>query len=277
VHESAVDPDDLAQLLTYERASEVVGSASAWAVSLCYCRHKAEHLGHACSAPLENCLTLDGGAQMMSRHGHARPIGRTEALEILDRSRQASLVFIGDNVQRRLTYLCSCCGCCCMQLRAITRHGVQGAVRTSSMMACVDGETCRGCGRCARRCPIQAIHLKAWPRYVERKSRMHAVVDEGLCLGCGVCQPACKKGALRMRHRGERVLTPEGTLERVLTMALERDRLQHLLFDDQEGLHLLFLNRLVGAVLRLPPVKQALLGDKLRSRFIGALVAQRRR
>ncbi len=283
VHEQALAEDDLAELLTHERARELVADAGAWAVSLCYCRHKAEHLGRACAAPMEVCLTLGSAASFVTRHGHGRALEQAAALELLERSREEGLVFIADNVQRKLTYLCSCCGCCCAQLQAINRFGLPGAVKTSPALAQIDRARCVGCGRCVRRCPIQAISLHARP-LAERvrdprasKRPLAAVVDERVCLGCGVCAPACREGALTLALRGERVLTPEGTIERVLTMALERDRLQHLLFDDQGGPSLALLNRLAGAVLRLPPVKRALMRDQLRSRFIGFLAGQGRR
>jgi Pyruvate/2-oxoacid:ferredoxin oxidoreductase delta subunit len=303
VHEETLADDDQAELLTFERASDVVDGAGAWAVSLCYCRHKAEHLRRACDAPLEACLTLGQAAEFVIRHGHGRALERGAAREVLQRSRERGLVFIADNVQRQISYVCSCCGCCCMQLRAINEHGLAGAVRTSPALAQIDDARCTGCGRCARRCPVQAIALHARPPHAaqqqpplpppppppfasgegaartaaaappagRRRHALQAVVDERVCLGCGVCHPACRQGALQLARRGERVLTPESTLERVLLMALERDRLQHLLFDEQEGPSLLLLNRLAGAVLRLPPVKRALLGDTLRSRFLGLL------
>jgi len=283
VHEQTLDPDAIAELLPFERASEIVREAGVVSVSLCYCRHKAEHLGKQCAAPIENCLSLHKGAEFVIRHGHGRAIDPVQAGEILERSREAGLVFIADNVQRRVTYICSCCGCCCGQLQAVNRHGLVGAVRTSSSIANIDPERSTGCGRCAHRCRGQAIairvrapHERVRPR--DGKERpMLGVVDEGLCLGCGVCKPACKKGALRMTPRAQRVLTPESTVERLLLMAIERDRLQHLLFDEEEGPSMLLLNRLAGAAMRLPPVKRALMSEAFRSRFLSFLGRQGQR
>ena len=278
VHETALQPTDVAELLPYQRASEVVATARSWAVSLCYCRHLADHQGRGCGAPRENCLSLNGGADLVARHGHGRAISRGEALELLEQSREASLVFIADNVQRRVTYLCSCCGCCCEQLRAINRHGLAGAVKTSSFLARIDDERCHGCGRCVRRCPVQAIALTARaPTPATRKPPLRARIDEAICLGCGICRAACRHDALTMQQRPARVLTPEGTLERMLAMALERDRLHDLLFDEEGDLHELVLHHLAGAALRLPPVKRLLLGERLKSRFIGFLAARARR
>jgi ferredoxin len=273
VHEAALDPDDVSELLPYERAGEIVATAHEIAVSYCYCRHEAEHLGRSCKAPLENCLSLNVGAAFVLRHHHGRRVERAEAAEILDRSREAGLVFIADNVQRAVGYICSCCGCCCGQLRAINRHGFEGAVKTSAFLARVEAERCTGCGKCARACPVQAIAVRARPQHSRGKKPMFGAVDEEVCLGCGVCKPVCTKGALSMAPREQRTLTPESTLARVVAMALERDRLQNLLFDDEKGLHLRFLNRLSGAILKLSPVKRALVSEKLKSRFVAFLIA----
>jgi hypothetical protein len=57
----------------------------------------------------------------------------------------------------------------------------------------------------------------------------------------------------------------------VILQCLEAGTLQNQLFDDPSRVTHPFLRGFVGAVLRLPPVKRALLSDTLRSRFIDAL------
>lgn len=277
VKENALTTDQVAELLPYERVSEVVRRSYARAVSFCYCRHLAEHRGRVCKAPRENCLSLNVGADFVIRHGHGRSISRSEALEIVEQSREAALVFIADNVRQRPTYVCSCCGCCCEQLRAINRHGLVGAVKTSDWVAAVDVARCQGCGRCVRRCPVRAIVLQARPPGpAAQRPALQAHVDEAICLGCGVCKPACRSEALSMQRRPARVLTPEGTLERMLSMALERDRLHDLLFDEEGTLPELVLHRLTGALLGLPPVKRLLVSRKLKSRFVSFLAGKAR-
>ncbi len=270
-HEQTLEPDDMAELLTHDRAADVVRDARSIAVTLCYCRHKSEHLGHPCDKPMENCMSLNIGADYVTRHSQGKALDTSQALEILEQSREEGLVYIADNVQRRVTYICSCCGCCCGQLQAINRYGLTNAVKTSAYIADIESSSCTGCGRCARRCPIQAIQIHTLPPQIKRKARMYGKIDESVCLGCGVCKPACRKQALTMKRRGERVLTPEGTLERIISMALEHDRLQNLMFEEEDGLHMLLLNRLSGAVLRMPPVRRALLSDTLKSRFVNFL------
>lgn len=272
VNEKSVTEDVLAETLTWERATEVVSEASDWSASLCYCRHKAEHLNEECDAPMDICMALNGGAKYVVNNNLGRRLDRKEALDKLEQAREAKLVHIADNVQEKVTWLCSCCGCCCMQLRAINEHGLESPIRTSPFVARVDHpDRCRGCGKCARRCPIQAITQKGRMPVAGERSRLRSEVDESVCLGCGLCALECRHDALHMVDREQVLLTPEGTLERVLVQALERDKLQHLIFDDAGGVSLAILNRLTGAVLRMPPLKRALLGDKLRSRFIGFL------
>jgi hypothetical protein len=47
--------------------------------------------------------------------------------------------------------------------------------------------------------------------------------------------------------------------------------LQNQLFDDPQSVTHQFLRGLVGGFLRLPPVKQTLMSDRLRSTFLAAL------
>lgn len=272
VNEDTLDPAVSTEVLDYEKASYVLRNAKALGVSQCYCRHKAEHLGHACDAPQEVCLNINAGHDYVTRHGYGRTIDVEEALDILALAREKGLVQIADNVKHRPIYLCNCCGCCCMQLRVINRHGVQGAIHTSNFMATVDADTCRGCGRCARRCPVSAIQLQPVPRDGKRVGKMRAVIDEDICLGCGICHTACRHGALTMVPRAQRVLTPETTLERVVRMAIDRGKLQHLIFDQGDGLPASVANRVLGTILALPPARKAMAVEQVKSRFVRGVV-----
>ncbi len=71
------------QVLDYERASEVIRTASHRAVGICYCRHKMEHVGRACAAPMEICMTFNNSADSLIRHGFARTVDVTEGLDLL--------------------------------------------------------------------------------------------------------------------------------------------------------------------------------------------------
>jgi ferredoxin len=273
VHETALSDEPLPDVLDWERASRVVEGARSWAVSLCYCRHKAEHLDQACGAPMENCLSLNGGADFVTRRGFGRAIGREEALGIMVRSREQGLVQIADNVQNRPTFVCNCCGCCCEQLRGISQYGL-AAVNPSNFIPERQPASCVGCSRCARACPVGAIAMTPVRVTAQQRSGLEPDVDEERCIGCGVCADACHKGALRMGRSGVRRFVPANAVEKAVRMALERNHLADLLFDEGAGLGSRFLHHVVDAIARLPPAQALLASEQVQSRFVKAAVAR---
>lgn len=100
-----------------------------------------------------------------------------------------------------------------------------------------------------------------------------SLIDEDICLGCGVCVTQCVSGTLRLKKRRYRVLPPETTFERNILASLERGTLQNYIFDDPGAVTHRVMRGVLGGILKLPPVKKALVGDSFRSVFMNALVA----
>ena len=273
VHEPALPAETELQVLDYERASEVIRTATHRAVGLCYCRHKMEHLGRACDAPQDICMTFNDTAQSLSKHGIARAVDVAEGLELLQRAYEHDLVQFGENVRRRVNFICNCCGCCCEAMIAARRFAFMHPVHTTNFLPEVRLEACNGCGRCVTVCPVEAMTLVSAndPRQPRRKA---AKLHEELCLGCGICVRSCSHDAVRLRPRAERVLTPLNGAQRVVAMAIERGTLQDLIFDNRVLWSHRALAALLGVVIRLPPLKQALASRQVRSRYLEALVAR---
>jgi ferredoxin len=259
------------RVLDYERASEVIGTADHMGVGVCYCRHKAEHVDRACTAPKNICMTFGGTADSLIRHGYARRVDRAEGMDLLAEAHDSNLVQFGENVQNGVAFICNCCGCCCEAMIAARRFGLLDPVHTTNFIPRVRDELCNGCGKCVTVCPVEAMTL-ASANDPHRPKRRKAVLDTALCLGCGVCTRVCPTEGLALEARAERVVTPVDTLHRTVLMALERGRLQDCIFDNRALFSHRAMAAVLGVILRLPPTKQVLATQQMRSRYLVSLL-----
>ena len=196
-------------------------------------------------------------------HGVAREASRAEMMDNLARSRELGLVLCADNVRNDISFIFHCGGCCCNVLLGVSRFGYPNVVVTSNYIAQISPEDCLQCGTCVETCPVGAIKAGG--------NGACPTIDEAICLGCGVCALQCSSASLKLVPRANRVYYPEDTFERVILQSLEQGTLQNLLFSHPTRVTHAFLRGFVGGVLKLPPVKRALLGDRFRSRFLAAL------
>jgi ferredoxin len=103
-------------------------------------------------------------------------------------------------------------------------------------------------------------------------NRKKAKLQEDICLGCGVCLSGCNKNALKLKSRDERVITPVNSVHRVVTMAIERGKLQNLIFDRQVMFSHRAMAAVLGVILKLPPLKQAMASRQFKSRYLASLI-----
>jgi ferredoxin len=273
VHEGVLSGETALHVLDYERASEVIRTAKPMGVGLCYCRHKMAHLGRACDNPQAICMTFNTAAASLIKHGYARPVDRVEGLDLLQQARGLHLVQFGENVQRGVSFICNCCGCCCEALIAARRFGLMHPVHTTNLIPEPVPGNCNGCGKCVAACPVEALTLVSAhdPRAPARKQ---ARLDAEICLGCGVCADVCARDGVRLVSRPERVITPLNSVHRTVLMAIERGKLQNLIFDHQALRSHRAMAAVLGVILRLPPVKRTLARRQLRSRYLDTLIAR---
>ena len=189
-------------------------------------------------------------------------------LENLARSKEMGLVFNADNVKNNVTFICQCCKCCCNVLLGMTKFGYSNAVVTSSFIANINENTCEGCGKCAKACPIEAIEMLPIENANTKKKKVPRI-NTSICIGCGVCALKCiKTESLKLVKREKRVIHPETTFERIILQCLERGTLQNQIFDNPQNITQKIMKGFIGGFLRLPPVKKILMTDTLRSTFL---------
>jgi len=194
-------------------------------------------------------------------------------MDLLHQAWDRNLVQFGENVQRRVNFICNCCGCCCEAMIAARRFAILNPVHTTNFLPAIRRENCNGCGKCVNVCPVEAMTLVSAndPRRPRSKT---ARLAEDRCLGCGLCVRSCGHDAVALRSRPERVLTPVDGVHRVLMMAVERGTLQDLIFDNRTLWNHRAMAAVLGAILKLPPIKQALANRQMRSRYVDALLAR---
>jgi ferredoxin len=273
VHEPALTAENALYVLDYERASEVIRTASHRGIGVCYCRHKMAHVGRACAAPTDICMTFNNSAASLIRHGFARAFDCTEGLDLLLQAHDNNLVQFGENVRQGVNFICNCCGCCCEALIAARRFGMLHPVHTTNFLPEIQAAQCNGCGRCVRVCPVEAVSLVA-ANDPHRPKRAKAMLNEETCLGCGLCVRACREGALELASRPQRVITPLNSAHRAVVMAIERGKLQNLIFDNRALLSHRAMAAILGVILKLPPVKQVMASRQIKSRYLEALIAR---
>jgi len=275
VNEEVLSNENSIQVLDYERASDVIKSATSIGIGICYCRHKMEHLGKNCDAPMDICMTFNNSADSLTRHGIARKVDVSEGIDLLQKARDNNLVQFGENVQEKVNFICNCCGCCCEALLAAKRFGFLNPIHTTSFYPFVFEENCNGCGKCVALCPVEAMTLVSSNDPV-KPNKKKAKLNYEICLGCGLCLKGCDKKGIELRARKECVITPVNSVHRVVTMAIERGKLQNLLFDN----HVLFSHRalaaVLGVILKLPPIKQALASQQFKSRYLVSLIRRQK-
>jgi ferredoxin len=271
VHEPVLSKENALHVLDYERATEVIKRAAHQGIGICYCRHKMHHVGRACKAPQEICMTFNNSASSLIKHGCARPIEKEECLDLLQVAYENNLVQFGENVRESVNFICNCCGCCCEAMIAARRFGILNPVHTTHFIPVVTESDCNGCGKCVTACPVEAMALVSSNNPAKPKMKV-AKLDENLCLGCGVCVRSCSKDSIQLNSRPARVITPLNGTHRAVWMAIERGKLQNLIFDNQVLWSHRAMAAVLGVILKLPLVKQALANQQVKSRYLEALI-----
>lgn len=275
VHEPALPKTLALHILDHERATEVINTATHRAIGVCYCRHKMSHLGKACDAPMDICMTFNSTAESLIRHKIARSVDVSECTDLLHKAYDRNLVQFGENVREEVNFICNCCKCCCEAMLAAKRFAFLNPVQTTKYIPAVLDGQCTGCGKCVDVCPVEAMGLTnaGDPHKPKRKK---ARVNEAICLGCGLCVKACSKNAMSLKERSNRVITPLNSAHKSVMMAIEQGMLQNLIFDNRTQWNHRAMAAVLGVILSLPPIKQAMASQQIKSRYMEWLIQSTR-
>ncbi|AOT73181.1 (Fe-S)-binding protein [Geosporobacter ferrireducens] len=273
VQERVLSSENALHVMDYERASEVIKGAKHIGIGICYCRHKMQHVGKACNAPMEICMTFHGTAASLIKHGYAKPVDEVEGLRLLEKAWEHNLVQFGENVREKVNFICNCCSCCCEAMIAAKKFGVLQPIHTTNFLPVVNVDQCKGCGKCVAVCPVEAATIvknNDLQNTIHRKVK----IDESICLGCGLCLRNCPVKALSLQSRNQRIITPVNSTHRAVLMAIERGKLHHLIFDNKAYMSHRAMAAILGVILRLPPVKQAMASQQMKSHYLDRLIGR---
>ncbi|MEW6351049.1 MAG: 4Fe-4S binding protein [Thermodesulfobacteriota bacterium] len=205
---------DTRRILPYEDVLAYVEREDYHTVSTCACRHRhnMDPAFETCSHDTETCLHFGKLGYYTVQQGMGRRIAREETLDILNKAADAGLVHGISNSKMGMDTICNCCACCCLFLEPVKMPAlVQGKHQRSNYMIRHDSESCKACGLCEKRCPVNAITLKdkrpaATPeggRKLTPKDLKEVAYDPDQCIGCGVCAHKCPTGSLTLMRRSE--------------------------------------------------------------------------
>lgn len=179
-------------------------------VANCVCKQGEDLVGKPCSRTknIEVCLLF--GSQSYPARDRAREITRQECLALIDRAEAEGLVLQPSNTRKPFC-LCLCCGCCCGVMTAAKQYPRPAELFASNYRAIID-DTCKACGLCLKRCPMDAI-------VVEGKTYR---VDHDRCIGCGLCVTRCPAKSARLEKKSRVTVPSAGTALLYLSILKEK-------------------------------------------------------
>ena len=274
VHEPALPAGPALHVLDHERASHIVRTSTTIGVGMCYCRHKMAHVGRACDAPMDICMTFGTAAASLVKHGFARQVGADECLDLLDAgARPAPGAVRRERARGRELHL--------QLLRLLLRGDDRGTALRVPPPRPHHQLPARRRGRRVQW--VRQVRLSVPGRRDEPGlgARSPACEEEGGPPRCrtrawdAACASACvHRDALTLTPRAQRVITPLNSTHRIVMMAIERGCLQDLVFDNQAFASHRAMAAILGVILELPPVRQLLATRQVRSRYLEALIAR---
>lgn len=189
-------------ILPYEDVVKYVDSQAYCTVSICPCRHrkKLDPDSPDCEHPMETCLHFGTLGHYIVDNGLGRKITKDETYDILKMCADSGLVHALSNWQIGADTICNCCKCCCLFMEAyhVLKH--DKSLDDSNYQVRINPGTCKACGLCVERCPMDALTLEDCAE-ASNKTGQAPMLDPDKCLGCGVCVHKCPTESLTLERR----------------------------------------------------------------------------
>ncbi len=224
---------DARQILPYEDVLQYVDQEEYHSVSTCACRHRhnIDPNVENCKHHNETCLHFGKLGHYTVQHAMGRQITREKTLAILEKAADAGLVHGISNSRQGIDTICNCCSCCCLFLEPLKMPAsVSVKHQRSNYRVQHNAETCKACGLCEKRCPVDAIELRHKEADQEfeigRKSKVSKFVayNPDQCIGCGLCVHKCPSQSLSLVRREKEEDIPETLSELGRRFLVERGR-----------------------------------------------------
>ena len=168
--------------LLLPEAEDVIAAAEHIYLFPCDCRAIVSR----CRKTANACLRFDND------RGLGWEISPERALEILRATDRGGLMHTGElaGSEPAPGAICNCCRDCCFPHLATELMETGDVWPVRRHVAAIDEDTCKPCGRCARRCPFAAITADSVGR---------PRLEPAACRGCGLCSTTCPTEAIAMR------------------------------------------------------------------------------
>lgn len=223
---------DPRQILPYEDILSFVDQEDYRCVTTCACRHRhnLDTNRPDCKHETKNCLHFGKLAHYIVKHDMGREITREETFEILDSAADAGLVHGITNSKQGMDTICNCCSCCCLFLESVkSLQPISIGHQRSNYILKMNHQTCKKCGLCIQRCPMNALgFIPAQGAKKDKDNRtalgpnkdMNLAYDQEKCIGCGVCAYKCPTQSLKLVRKNTEENIPENMSDagnRILT------------------------------------------------------------